>query len=82
MFCLYLFKIKIATVKSSIKNSENKKNDAINYLGQTKESLKNVDNDVAKIVADAEDIAKTIKEKSQTKLDAELSNLENRTNIL
>lgn len=69
-------------VKSSIKNSENKKNDAINYLGQTKESLKNVDNDVAKIVADAEDIAKTIEEKSQTKLDAELSNLENRTNIL
>ena len=57
----------------------------VDYTGKTKEALKNVDNDVAKIVQDAKEIANTIEEKSQEKpklfsrnLDAQQNNLYNR----
>ena len=66
----------------TIRNSENKKKDAINHLEETKSSLKNVDSDVKKIVNDAKKIAKTIEEKAEIKLKDELVNLENRSKLL
>ena len=76
------FDKKSQETKTIITNSEKKKTDAIAHLSETKEALKNVDNDVAKIVQDAKEIANTIEEKSQEKLNSELANLDNRTNIL
>ena len=76
------FEKKSQHIKSLIKGSEQKKEDAIKHLCDTKDALKNVDNDVEKIVSDAQEIAKTIEEKSQEKLNSELVNLENRANIL
>jgi len=66
----------------TIKTSENKKTDAINHLEETKTSLENIDNDVRKIVNDAKEIAKTIEEKAEIKLQDELVNLETRTQLL
>ena len=66
----------------TIKNSENKKEEAINHLKETKSSLKNVDNEVKQIVDDAKKIAKSIEEKAETKLKDELVNLDNRAKLL
>ncbi len=66
----------------AISDSEDKKEEAIKYFADTKESLANVDSDVEKIVQDAKEIAGTIEENSQKKLQEELNNLETRANIL
>jgi len=66
----------------TIKKSEDGKKQAEKHLKDTKKSLKNVDKDVEKIVEDAKVIAKTIKDKSKEKLNAELENLEKRATVL
>jgi len=66
----------------TIKKSEDGKKQAEKHLKDTKKSLKNVDKDVEKIVDDAKVIAKTIKDKSKEKLNAELENLEKRATVL
>ena len=76
------FEKKSQEIKSYIKNSEQKKVDAIKHYGDTQKALKNVDNDVKQIVSDAQVIAKTIEEKSEAKLSVELANLDNRTTLL
>jgi len=77
-----LFAKKAEETKNTIKNSENKKADAIVHLNNTKDSLKNIDSDVEKIIENAKDIAKTMSEKAEDKLKKELNSLEERTNIL
>ncbi|MCQ2957532.1 MAG: hypothetical protein MJ180_01365 [Candidatus Gastranaerophilales bacterium] len=67
---------------NTIKKSENKKEEAIKHLADTKTSLQNVDNDVKEIVQNAKQLAKNLEEKAESKLKDELVNLENRANIL
>ena len=82
MDIIAFFGRKSQEIIDTIKNSENKKEEAINHLEETKSSLKNVDKDVKKIVDDAKKIAKTIEEKAETKLKDELVNLDNRSKLL
>ena len=77
-----IFEKKSKEISDTIKNSEDKKATAISHLEETKNSLKNVDKDIAKIVSDAKELAQVIAEKSDVKLKAELDNLKERENIL
>ena len=76
------FEKKSQETKNLIRNSADKKTDAIKHFNETKKALKNVDVDVDKILSDAQEISKTIEEKSQNKLNSEILDLENRTEIL
>ena len=64
---------------NTIRQAENKKTDAIQKLKNTKDSLKNIDIEMDKIVFDAYNIADDIKTKSKEKTKNEVANIEERT---
>lgn len=65
-----------------IRNAETKKEQSIKKFEQTNNELKNIDNDIAKIISDAKNISKSIEEKSQEKLNNEILNLDKRAEKL
>ena len=77
-----IFAKKQKEIIGSINSSENRKNDAIKFFEETKNSLKNVDNDIKKIDTDAKSLAQKIEEQNSVKIQKEIANIENRTDIL
>ena len=77
-----LLEKKSQETQATIKDAEDKKISAIKHYNDTKEALKNVDNDVKDIVNNAKEVAKNIEESSKSKLNSELENLETRTKVL
>lgn len=89
LFLYWLLFIKIDIIKfledkskeiiDTIRQAESKKANAIQKLENTKESLKNIDVEMDKIVFDAHNLSDDIRAKSKEKIKKELANIEERT---
>ena len=89
LFLYWLLFIKIDSIKfledkskeiiDTIRQAESKKANAIQKLENTKESLKNIDVEMDKIVFDAHNLSDDIRAKSKEKIKKELANIEERT---